>query len=366
LKLGIGRGIGLALAAAAALAGQRAPTAAPSQPARTSQPARIVAVGDLHGDYEAWIEIASRARLVDRRNRWAGGSAVLVQAGDIADRGPDSLKIFRHLIKLQKEAARAGGKVVVLVGNHEAMNMTGDLRYVHPGEFAAFANTNSDRLRELTYAANQAAIAAAYRTRSPDMAERAIHDAWVAQTPLGKLEHQLAWSPRGELGRWTIANPAVAKVGDTMFVHGGISLRYAALPPDEINRRTAAALASQASAPDSIINDEFGPLWYRGLAEASETSEAERQVAAIGERAAAVPSADEELSAALRSAGARRMVVAHTPDRSGIKVSHRGRLVRIDTGISRYYGGKLSYLEIMGDRLVPHSWDRSPAPPRRR
>lgn len=360
MKRSIGRRIGLALAAAASSVAQ---PAQPSQSAKPSQPARIVAVGDLHGDYEAWREIALRAQLVDRRNRWTGGSAVLVQAGDIADRGPDSLKIIRHLMKLQKEAARAGGKVVVLVGNHEAMNMTGDLRYVHPGEFAAFANANSDRLRELTYGANQAAITAAYRARSPAMAERAIHDAWLAQTPLGKLEHQAAWSPRGELGRWMVANPAVAKVGDTMFVHGGISLRYAGLSLDEINRRTAAALASRTSATDSIINDEFGPLWYRGLA--SETSDAERQVAAIGERAAAAPPADEELSAALRSAGARRMVVAHTPDRGGIKISHGGRLARIDTGISRYYGGKLSYLEIVGGKLVPHSWDRPPAPPRR-
>jgi len=360
----IGRGIGLALAAAASLVAE---PARPSQPPQPSQPARIVAVGDLHGDYEAWREIALRARLVDARNRWAGGSTVLVQTGDITDRGPDSLKIIRHLMKLRKEAARAGGKVVVLVGNHEAMNMTGDLRYVHPGEFAAFANANSGRLRELTYVANQAAITAAYRTRSPDMSERAIRDSWLAQNPLGKLEHQLAWGPRGELGRWTIANPAVARIGETIFVHGGISLRYAGVPFDEINRRTAAALASRTSAPDSIINDEFGPLWYRGSAGGTgATGDAERQVAAIGERAAAVPSADEELSAALRSTGARRMVVAHTPDRGGIKISHGGRLVRIDTGISLHYGGKLSYLEIVGGKLVPHSWDRSPAAPRRR
>ena len=361
MNLRIGRGIGLALAAAAALV---AAASFAAQSPRPVQPARIVAVGDLHGDYEAWLEIAARARLVDGRNRWAGGSTILVQVGDITDRGPDSLKIIRHLMKLRKEAPRAGGKIVVLVGNHEAMNMTGDLRYVHPGEFAAFANANSDRLRELTYVANQAAITAAYRAQSPDMNERAIRDSWLAQNPLGKLEHQQAWSPRGELGRWTIANPAVARVGDTMFVHGGISLRYAGLSPDEINQRTAAALASRSSAADSIINDEFGPLWYRGLA--GETSEAERQVAAIGERAAAVPSPDEELSAALRSAGARRMVVAHTPNRSGIRISRHGRLVHIDTGISRHYGGKLSYLEIIGERLVPHSWDRSPAPPRRR
>ena len=65
-----------------------------------------------------------------------GARTVLVQIGDVADRGPDSLKIIRQLMKLQREAAGRGGQVIALVGNHEAMNMTGDLRYVHPGEYA--------------------------------------------------------------------------------------------------------------------------------------------------------------------------------------------------------------------------------------
>src|SRR5688500_8812710 len=149
----------LAVALAAAAMTMAQPAIA--QPARASQPQRIVAVGDLHGDYDAWIEIASRARLIDRRNRWAGGSAVLVQTGDITDRGPDSLKIIRHLMRLRAQARRSGGRVVVVLGNHEAMNMTDDLRYVHPGEFAAFATADSERLRRRLYEANKLTIAAA-------------------------------------------------------------------------------------------------------------------------------------------------------------------------------------------------------------
>ena len=120
--------------------------------------------------------------------------------GDITDRGPDSLKIISHLMKLQGQASSAGGRVIVLVGNHEAMNMTGDLRYVSAGEYAAFANADSTQLRERFYAATKAAIAAAYRARSPTMTDDAIHAAWLAQTPLGKLEHQAAWSPERPIG----------------------------------------------------------------------------------------------------------------------------------------------------------------------
>lgn len=335
---------------------QPAPAA---QPARASLPERIVAVGDLHGDFEAWREIALRARLIDRRNRWAGGSAVLVQLGDITDRGPDSLKIIRHLMRLQGQARQSGGRVVVVVGNHEAMNMTDDLRYVHPGEFAAFVNADSDRLRRRVYEANKAAIIAAYRRGSPAITNAAVRNAWLSANPPGKLEHQAAWSPRGELGRWTMANPAVARIGDTLFVHGGVSVRYAGVPVDEINRQAAAALASRTEAPTAIIHDPFGPLWYRGYA--ARASDIEARAAAPGQAnpTTAYPSPQEELAAVLRSTGAKRMVIAHTPNRSGIAIAHGGRLALIDTGISRYYGGKLSYLEIVGDRLIPHSWDRS-------
>lgn len=328
-------------------------------PAAAAQPRRIVAVGDLHGDYEAWREIALRARLIDRRNRWAGGTATLVQLGDIADRGPDSLKIIRHLMRLQVQARRSGGKVVVLVGNHEAMNMTDDLRYIHPGEIAAFANADSDRLRQRLYEANKAAIAAAYRARSPTMTDADIRAAWLAANPPGKLEHQAAWSPRGELGRWMIANPAVTRVGDTLFAHGGISVRYSGLSLDEINRRAAAELASQSEAPDAIIHDPYGPLWYRGYVTRSSDAEVRAAAPAQTNPAAAYPTPDEELAIVLRSTGAKRMVIAHTPNRAGIAVSTGGRLTLIDTGISSYYGGKLSFLEIVGDRLTPHGWDRA-------
>ncbi|MEO7365859.1 MAG: metallophosphoesterase [Sphingomicrobium sp.] len=336
----------IAMVAASSLAASSLAGAAPPQ--------RIVAVGDLHGDFDAWRQIALKANIIDARNRWAGGASTLVQLGDIADRGPDSLKIITHLMKLQAQAAAAGGRVIVLVGNHEAMNMTGDLRYVSAGEYTAFANAQSSGLRERYFAATQAAIAAAYRAKSPAMTDAAVHTAWFAQTPLGKLEHQAAWSPSGRLGRWTIANPAVAKVGATVFVHGGLSAAYADKPYREINRSVAAALKAGDASDQSILYDPFGPLWYRGLV--SRKDDADSGVTFP----AGYPSIDEELTAGLRSTGARRMVIAHTPRLAGIEISHNGQLVRIDTGISRYYGGKLSYLEIRGDQVMAYNFDRSP------
>lgn len=316
----------------------------PGSAAAQPTPERIVAVGDLHGDHDAWLAIARAARVIDGKGRWSGGRTVLVQVGDIVDRGPDSLKIIRHLMRLQREAPRRGGRVVVLVGNHEAMMMTGDLRYVHPGEYAAFADRNSDRLRALTYEANKEAIEAAYRRRMPDASPAAIRDLWVKAHPLGMLEHQLAWRPDRELGQWASSNPAVAKIGDTLFVHGGISAAYAAMPIDEINRRVAIALKAQDEAPAAIINDPMGPLWYRGLIRPE----------------AAHPNSgqDREIDVVIRAYGVKRVVVGHTPALSGIVADHGGKLWRIDSGSSRFYGGTPSYLEIVGDKVVPHAVPR--------
>ena len=316
---------------------------APAQPA--SGPPRIVAVGDLHGDYSAWTDIVRAAGLIDARRRWSGGRTVLVQLGDVPDRGADTLKIIRELMRLQKEAARKGGRVIALIGNHEAMNMTGDLRYVDPGEFAAFVDSGSDNRRERIFASNFTSIAVQYRAASPGLTDAAIRRKWMDATPLGWIEHRLAWAPKGDVGRWVMRNPAVAIVDGNLFVHGGISLDYAKLSVDEINRRVAAALAANDQAPESIINDPLGPLWYRGLV-AREPGEVR-------------PPVEQELAAALTAYQVKRIVVAHTPLLSGISVLQGGRLVRVDSGNSRHYGGKPSYLEIVGDRLVPQAVARS-------
>jgi 3',5'-cyclic AMP phosphodiesterase CpdA len=319
--------------------------AAPSPPA----PQRIVAIGDLHGDHRAWRDVATAAGLMDRNGRWTGGRTVVVQTGDIVDRGPDSLKIIRELRRLETEAPRAGGRVIALVGNHEAMNVTGDLRYVHPGEYAAFRGPRSQALRDRYYSKHRRSIEDTARAGDPKLTDDQIRAAWERATPLGMIEHRQAWRPSGDVGAWVIRNPAVLKLADLLFVHGGVSGAYAELSIDEMNRRVAEALAAQDESDDAIINDPNGPLWYRGLVarEGAVPGEAERAI-------------DQELTEVLRKQGARAIVIGHTPALKGVVISQAGRLVQIDTGISAHYGGAVSYLEIIGGRMIPRTVARSP------
>jgi hypothetical protein len=317
--------------------------------AAPQQPQRIVAVGDLHGDDQAWLTIARAAGLIDARGHWSGGKTVLVQLGDITDREPDSLKIIRSLQQLQKEAPRSGGRVVVVLGDHESMNLLGDLRYTTPGEFAAFADGDSAARRARAYELNRAQIEASYRAKDPKLTPEQIRQAWIAATPLGWVEHRLAWTPSGELGQWATRNPAVVKIGGTLFAHGGLSTEYAKLSIEEINHRIASAMAAGDDSPKTVLYDALGPLWYRGLVRPDADAAAERAASR-----APTPTADQELDAVLAAYGAKRLVIGHTPILSGIAITNDGRLARIDTGISRFYGGALSWLEIIGDQMIPH------------
>jgi len=327
-------------------------------PAAAAQPNRIVAVGDLHGDFQAWQTIARAAGLIDSAGHWAGGKATLVQLGDITDRQPDSLLIVRSLQQLQAEAPRAGGRVVVVLGNHEAMNLLGDFRYTTAGEFAAFADDRSLARREQYYLRISKQLLAEAKAANPSAQPSQVREAWIAQHPLGWVEHKAAWGPSGELGRWARSNPAIVKIGDTLFMHGGLAAEYSKLSMDEINRRVAAAMAAGDTGQPTILDDPLGPLWYRGLIQRDPDAEAVR---AKLEPGAARLTAEQELMAVLAAYGAQRLVVGHTPDLKGIEFLYGNRLARADTGISRAYGGPLTWLEIIGGTMVPHNVAR-PAP----
>ena len=223
------------------------PGAVPAKPA----PGRIVAIGDLHGDYDAWQAIARAAGLVDAKGRWTGGKRCSSRLGDVVDRGPDSLKIIRQLMRLQREAPQARRtRSIVLVGNHEAMNMTDDLRYVHPGRICSVRRPRLRRRGGIASMRRTGRDRSRLRARDPE------HDA--RSDPRGMDEGDAARQARTSGGvacrtansaDGCIGNPAVVKLGDTLFVHGGISAAYAQLSIDEINRRVADALKAQDETP---------------------------------------------------------------------------------------------------------------------
>ncbi len=285
--------------------------------------ARVIAIGDVHGDYESFAAALRSAGLIDTDGNWAGGNTHLVQTGDIVDRGPDSRAVMDLLIKLQKQAAAAGGAVHCLLGNHEAMNVYGDLRYVSPFEFAAFAATQSQAGRAASYDADhQAMTAAATPEMDPSQSDR--------EHPAGSMERQAAFSAEGEYGKWLRGDNAVIKIDRTLFVHAGLGAKYADWSIDRINQEVRRELADFSRLHGGVVTDEEGPLWYAGLAKGDE-----RQLEPLVDQL-------------LKNFDVDRIVVGHTYARAAITPRFGGKLILVDAGIPRVYDNvsKIACLEI--------------------
>lgn len=295
-------------------------SAAPGMP-------RIVAISDVHGDYAVFVQVLQQVGVIDAKRKWKGGTTVLVQTGDIPDRGPQSRKVMDLLMDLEKQARKAGGQVHPLLGNHEVMNMLGDLRYVSAEEYASYASADAEELREHVF------MTSATPQQRDDAAIKA---AWMAAHPPGWIELVQAFGAKGKYGRWLRQHDTVVKVGDTLFLHGGISPKYATLQVTEINDRVRTALASATPETEPLLTDEEGPLWYRGLA--------------LGPEAALTAHVD----ALLAHHGVARIVLGHTVTPGVVLPRFGGKIILNDVGMSAVYGGPPSALEIQDSTVTVH------------
>ena len=304
---------------------------------------RVVAIGDLHGDYGQYIEVMKSAGLIDNSGKWSGGKTHLVQTGDITDRGADSRKIIDHLVKLSKQAKKKGGYVHLLIGNHETMNVVGDLRYVSPGEYEAFVTRNSARLQNMQWDRQVEWM----RANNPDFETtdlEAFRKEWEQQVPLGWVEHRQAWSSTGKYGKWVSDNAVAVQINDTIFLHGGISAKYCKFSLQSLTEQVMAGMQENDPSVVTAMNDPLGPVWYRGLA-----LEKEEEIFS------------QTLDNILERYGAKRIVIGHTPTGGVVWPRFDQRVVANDTGIATYYGAHKGLLEltpedataIYGDQRIP-------------
>ena len=296
--------------------------------AEFAQVDRIVVVGDIHGDMEQAIAVLQSANLIDSRKRWIGEGTHLVQMGDIPDRGPDTKDILKYFQRLTKEAAKAGGQVHMLIGNHDAMNMQGDLRYVHEGEYKAFASRDSRRRLDILYEDTVSQIKKPKPESEWPTFNRAHKQAWLKDKPLGYVEHRLEWLPDGDFGKWTLSNNAVLKIGDSLFVHAGIGPADVNLSIEEINTQVRDTLENMDFRRETIVRRENGPLWYRGLAQNPERAE------------------EPHVNQVLEAHGVSRIIIGHTPTPGVIVPRFDGKVILADVGLSEHYGANLACLEI--------------------
>jgi hypothetical protein len=275
--------------------GTRGCTIAPLS-ARLPAPGRLVAIGDLHGDLGGMRAALRTAGAIDDHDRWIGGELVVVQTGDVLDRGDDEQGILDLVTKLETEARAAGGVFLLLLGNHELMNAAGDFRYVTPAGFHDFDDVP--------------AVTATMRAGVPDQ----LRSRFAALGAGGSYAKRLA------------QHAVIAIVGDTVFSHAGVLGDWVARV-DDVNQTTRCWMDGQSSVPPQALSSDDSPVWTR---------------------AAGMPGVDcAAVATALGALQAKRMVVGHTVQDHGITSACDDTLWRIDTGLAKVYGGPIEVLELV-------------------
>ncbi len=268
---------------------------------------RIVALSDIHGQYDLMVRLLRAHGVIDSRDRWRLGRDHLVNTGDVFDSGPQVTETLWLLFRLQRQARAAGGAVHVLLGNHEAIVLYDDLRYIHP--------------------------------KYAEVARR-----------LGR-SYSALYGADSVLGDWLRKQRVLLRLGDTLFLHGGIMPEQLdlALDVDATNAAYRASLgkpkAEVGANPDTarLYDGRISPIWYRGYFNGQLTTP---QVQALVERL-----------------GIARIVVGHTTI-GEVASFHDGHVIAIDSGIKDGESGQLLFIE--GGKLSRGLLDgrREPLPER--
>lgn len=269
---------------------------------RYPMPKRLVAIGDLHGDLAGMRSALKAAGAIDDQDTWIGGELMIVQTGDVLDRGDDEQAMIDLILKLEREAKAAGGSFLWLMGNHELMNAAGDFRYVTPGAMRDF-----------------------------DDAPGLDTSAW-ARVPERARGRIAALGPGGVYAKKLAQHNVIAIVGDTVFSHAGVLPAWAA-QLDGVNQSSRCWLDGQAGGVDkpvAAMTGDSSPVWTRAFG------------GDLVDCAVAIES--------LAKLGVKRQVVGHTVQAKGINGVCEGTIWRIDVGLAKLYGGPIEVLELVPDK----------------
>jgi hypothetical protein len=245
----------------------------------------IAAICDIHGGFNGYIKLMKSLGIIDNNLNWKFGSGHLVVLGDSFDRGDMVTEVLWHLFGLEKQAAKAGGMVHMLLGNHETLMLRKDMRYTNEKYFRVQAITG--------------------------------------------IDYSDLYSEESVLGKWLRYQPVIISLDDILFVHGGISIEMVRrkMKIEEINRIFSNMTVGTEFQSDNeladlkFLNKEDGPIWYRGYF--TETSYCESKIDSI-----------------LKFYDKKHIVVGHTVS-GEIKPLFDSKIFGIDAGLGNDQSGAM-------------------------
>jgi len=267
---------------------------------------RIVVVGDIHGDYDKLKSVLHHAKVIDDNDDWIATDTILVQVGDLMDRGPDFKYCIELLIKLRAQAKEKGGIVYMLLGNHELYNMQAGYFLISKDDFDNFG---------------------------------------------GMQEREKTINLDGKYGKLIRSDMNLTMVvDDNLFAHAGLPLKFAKKGIDKLNKEVHDFFTNLPPF-DVILNDYYfknkthplytdplvdmntGPFWTNFF-----TDPPEEEICG-------------ELYDVLETVGAKRMLVGHRVQKYGkIRTRCQNKLIMLDIGLSKCLGNYFGYVEILNDK----------------
>lgn len=247
---------------------------------------RVVAIGDIHGDLKSLITSLILSGIINKSLNWIASNTLLIQLGDVVDRGSHALQIYKLFDKLRSQAPSFGGRFVGLLGNHEVMNLCGQLHYVTEEDIRTYG---------------------------------------------GRTNRTFEWSKEGFVGKYLRTMKLAVRINDSLYVHAGLLPKYAKLGLRKLDRLSSELLQGDfCDIYSSLFFLEDGPLWTRDIS--------------LGEEEKAC----DLVNKTLQTLGLSRMVVGHTIQHDNrINIKCNGQLVLADTGFSEAIYGKPCMLEAL-------------------
>jgi hypothetical protein len=273
-------------------------------------PERVVAIGDIHADIDAARQAFRLAGAVDEDDNWIGGDLVVVQLGDLIGRSYQDLEVLNYVLGLKEKARAGGGQVHALIGNHEVFAAKLYYRWVPEEAFTSFQLV-------------------------PHLV---VDDPRLVELPEHQRARAAALMPGGFLAKQLAEFPVILRLGDTIFVHGGVMPFWARYGIDRINNDISRWLAGEIDEPVAAKGMSPGTD-YESVVTSRHFSKN------VDERSC------EMLEKSLQRLQARRMVVAHSVQDSITSYCDE-KVWAVDVGMSRYYGGDIEVLEIVDDEVV--------------
>lgn len=261
----------------------------------------IFVIGDIHGRYEALLNLLKNNKIIDSDLKWIFGKGQLVLLGDVFDRGSLVTETLWFLYELEIQARNSGGNVNLLLGNHEIMELTGDDRY--------------------------------------------LNDKYRFFTQYTRVYYFQLFEKNTLLGRWLRSQNLIVRINDNLFMHAGISPQFAAYnySYQEINSRVQQYLNSdyniKKGSPEDIILGAIGPQWYRGYSNNNTNDNNNNNIPEVTQ---------QFVDSYLDSNGLKRMIVGHN-DQLTINAAYNGKVIFADVEIDES-GKSAQGLLISGDK----------------